>query len=349
MDPSDRLVEEVKQARVQIDDYMSSVRGLHAFAEAACYDDAAGKRADGSHFSVPRTMTPAKGDALTPDAVVQPRLDYGIIAEMKKHYRDGNDDTYIEQVKKYDQDLLGWWTKDEKLSPHDLVLLTHLGSATKALDAYEKWTKSGKSFQRPFAIVEYAYTEGADRYFMLRRRAGALTDKKYDEELRQGKHLAENLMIRLFAQCKLYDARPPLIHMLFLLYFQTLPLFLTDEEFEASTGKVRKHASVTVAQVRDKMEEQFYPHVPGPRQPKLPKKEWVQEALDALQDMELAKRDGKDKYHVLIAQPGRKDALSWLVAKRLRVEDRKSGSKPDASQGDLFSGNEAIDKGKKQP
>jgi hypothetical protein len=345
MKPPDRLAEEVKKEQGRIDDYLGSVRGLHAFAESACFDDAARQRVDGSRYCIPRSMnTVAPGPTLTPDGVVQPRPDYGIITEMKKHYPDGVDE-YIDQVKKYDQDLIGWWTKGECLTPHDLVLLTHMFSLTNATDAYENWKTAGNQFTRPFAIVEYGYVESLpQRYFMLRRMAGALSDKKHDEALRQGKMLPDGLIVELFARCKLYDAKPPLIHMVVLLYMETMNLFVPREEFEA-TGRLRKTVTVTVAEVREKMEEQFCRHTEGARQPRLPKKEWVQEALEALQDMELAKREGKERYHVLIARPGRKDALAWLVAKWLRAQDWKAGKKQvDAAQGDLFANQQATRK-----
>lgn len=353
MKPPDRLVEEVKKARGLIDDYLGSVRGLYAFAEAACFDAAAKQRVGGSNYSIPRTMTLASGGVITPDGVVQPRANYGIVAEMKKHFRDGDDDGYIDQVKKYDQDLTGWWTKGEKLTPHDLVLLTNILSTTNATDALEKWKKGGKSFTRPFAIVEYTYTDGAQRYFLLRRMAGALSDRTFDEALRRGKPVPDSVMVMLFAQCKLCDAKPPLMHMLVLLYMETVPLFVTEKDFESTTGRLRRHVTVTVAEVRDKMEEQFNPQVKGTRQPTLPKKEWVREALDALEDMELAKRDGREKFHIRVQRPPQKDALQWLVAKWLKAQDRKSGAKRPKDKAqvelELFADQPAAGKSKKRP
>lgn len=351
MKPQDKLAAEVKRERGLIDDYMGSVRGLYAFAEAACFDDATRQRVPGSQYSIPRSMdTVAGGPTLTPDGVVQPRIDYGIVTEMKKHYPDG-DDGYIEQVKKYDQDLVGWWTKDEALTPHDLVLLTHMFSTTNANDAFEKWKSGARTFTRPFAIVEYGYVESMpQQYFMLRRMAGALSDKSYDEALRHGKMIPDAIAVELFARCKLYDAKPPLMHMLVLVYMETMNLFVPREEFEAATGRLRKTVTVTVAEVREKMEEQFCPHLEGVRQPRLPKKEWVREALEALQDMELAKREARDRYHVLIARPGRKDALTWLVARWMKAQDRKAGrAARDEAQGELFAKQPGTRKGGRRP
>src|SRR5437879_7443193 len=102
---------------------------------------------------------------------------------MKKHVRDGGDRACV-QVKSYDLDLSGWWTDSGKIPKNDLVLLTHYLSSTNAVDGAKAWLASGMSFDRPFAIVEYSFTETAQRWFVLKRVFGSLSDLAHDEKLR---------------------------------------------------------------------------------------------------------------------------------------------------------------------
>ena len=86
-----------------------------------------------------------KSPNLTPDCVVQVTPQYGIVAEMKKHYP--NDDLRpLEQIKKYDRELFGWWTPSGQIDSHDLVLLTHYFSSTNAQDALEKWSERNEPY-----------------------------------------------------------------------------------------------------------------------------------------------------------------------------------------------------------
>ena len=221
------LENEIRDQKGLVDDYLGSVMGLYAFAESACWDEQTRSRLPSSEISIPRTMSYTENGEvanLTPDAVVQVTKDYGVVAEMKKHYNSSEKTIYIDQVKKYDRDLLGWWTESEQIGKHDLVLLTHYFSSTHATDAYRLWLTEGNSFQRKFAIIEFSHSDAAQQYFVLKRVVGELSDKDHDEQLRQGKKIPESIINEVISKYKFYDGQPPLMHMLILTYCYTLPL-----------------------------------------------------------------------------------------------------------------------------
>ena len=227
--PEDKELEaEVQRHRNLIDDYEQSVRGLYAFASSACWDEALESIRPESEISIPRTMTPLRkekdeaekdgGDKpeaqaappnVTPDGVIQITEDYGVVAEMRKHFREGDHEKY-DQIKKYDQNLAGWWTSDKLIPVHDLVLLTHTFSSVDAKDAYEYWKKLDNSFDRKFAIVEFSHSQQGQNWFLLRRvEGGELSDPIHDEALRRGKKIADQYLILLTSKYKFYDDDPP--------------------------------------------------------------------------------------------------------------------------------------------
>lgn len=333
----EELQKEVQKHKDDIDDYYSSVLGLFAFAESACWDDEKRERTQGTQICIPRTMTKILDDGdlnITPDSVIQISNEYGVVAEMKKHFNEF-DHSCFEQMEKYDDNLVGWWTENEKIDSHDLVLLTHYFSSTDAIDAFKSWCEGGNSFKRPFAIVEFTWSEGGQRYFSLKKIEGSISDSLHDEHLRKGKPIPEKIIIEGISNYKFYDADPPLIHMLQLIYDQTLTSFPEESEFDPVDGKQYPVISVSIKEVRDKMHELFVPEQHTERQPKLPKKKWVKDALEMMVKIQIAEKDTQnpDRYKIMLKKR-KKDTIEYFVHKISKKN--KSLKQPTNEQLKLF-------------
>lgn len=85
-------------------------------------------------YAVGRRLTTSPGNrvsrnvAVTPDCVVQASESLGFVAEAKLSLpMDVNRwDEDVIQMLKYDDDLVGWWTADERLPRHDIIALVPL-------------------------------------------------------------------------------------------------------------------------------------------------------------------------------------------------------------------------------
>ncbi len=311
--------------RNALDDYLGSVKGIYAFASSACWDEAAKCLRPDSYRCAPRTMKRAdkKGSSnLTPDCVVQVTSRYGVVVEMKKHYQE-EDLRPFEQIKKYDCKLIGWWTPDELIESHDLVLLTHYFSSTNAQDAFELWKTKNAPYERQFAIVEFSYSDQGQSYFALKRVSGSLSDAEHDSRLRRGVKIPETVFVEITGRLKFYDADPPLIHMLVLIQDYILPTMFSEDQYGAESEEGIEGVDITVATMRRKLEEQFCDTRHKARQPSLPKASWVKEALEALSDMGLAMRQGKGRYKVFLRKPTTKDSISYFTSKLLELEARR--------------------------
>lgn len=333
------LPDAIQRHKDAIDDYLDTVRALYAFANSSIVDPETRAIRPDSRFCIPRRMSSREdsGATVTPDAVVQVDPQYGLVAEAKKHFPNNGPSGPYDQIRQYDRDLLGWWTDNETIAQHDLVLLTHVASSTKARDAYEEWLREGNAYSRPFAIVEFGLFEGGQHWYLLRRVVGRVSRGEHDEALRQGDKIQGAKLLELYEKYKVMDSEPPLMHMLVLVHEYVLPVFPTQEEFEEHTGKRRLAVEITVGQVRDRMEELFCPPRQDSRQFQLPRTAWVRKALEKLGSMELAARmpGTPDTYRVELKKPPRKDTIAYFAGKLLQIEQRAK-KKAASEQPELF-------------
>lgn len=103
------------------------------------------------HSSIGRRMHYAnreiKRDFCTPDLVIQLNLAEGIIGEAKLLVCQNTEDNwakYIKQAKRYDSDLIGWWTTDELIEQTNLVWITELTFSSKIGDYFKEKIDTGE-------------------------------------------------------------------------------------------------------------------------------------------------------------------------------------------------------------
>lgn len=336
--PQDKLTF-IQRLHDAFDDYYQSVIGLHAFTHSCTWDDKTKQVRSASHSCIPRRMDRTIGqetsedskaktqhsDTVTPDGVVQASDAYGIVAEMKKNFNRKSEEETFEQLKKYDGDLVGWWTPNERIAGHDIALLTGLPTSTAATDAYARWREAGNSFQRPFAIVEFSLHTQAKVYMHLHRVAGQLSEPEHDERLRQSKQIDVLHLYQLFSRWKFMDNEPPILFMLVHVYEHTLPLFAAEGDF-GREGATHPVVEVSAEEARNKMEEQFCRRDNDPRQFQLPRLAWVQKALDTLVEIGVAsrvvKQKSKPKYRVEV-RLRKKDTKEYFAERLFALAERK--------------------------
>ena len=120
-----------------------------------------------------------------------------------------------------------------------ITIPIHISTQANATNsqAIQFWREEGNSFKRSFAIVEFTYSEGGQRYFALKKIDGNISDLHHEEQLRTGKQIPEKIIIDIFSNYKFYDADPPLIYMLELIYDHTLTTFPEESEYDAVDSK----------------------------------------------------------------------------------------------------------------
>jgi hypothetical protein len=261
-----------------------------------------------------------------------------VVAEMRKHFRVGDIEKF-QQIKKYDSDLKGWWTRSGRITNHDLVLLTHFFSSVDARDAYLEWTGKGGVFSRRFAIVEFTYSQQGQNYFVLRRVEGGLSDTAHDAALRKGKKIADQVFIDLTSKYKFYDDDPPLIQMLLLIQTGVMPRLFSETDYGRLMEGETPSVVTSVERVRDILHQLYCDPPQAERQPDLPRAKWVVRALDTLVDIGMAHRLGgkKSQYELFLSRPPRdKDLVSFFSRKLHRRGGRTRAAEESGGQATLF-------------
>jgi hypothetical protein len=332
--------QEVKTNRDAIDDYLGSIYGLRAFITSALWDSAARRQRPEGKSSTQRRMTLVRGETpkeVTPDGVVQVHAEYGIVVEMKKHFAPDQLD-HLEQVKKYDEPMQGWWTGLGTIPRHDLVLLVHYFSKTRAVDALAKWKASGNSFSHPFAIVCFTHSQGGQEYFALERAAGSLSDTQHDEALRNVRPIPNRVLKEILSGYKFYDAPPPVMHTMILLMDYIVPTIVREEVYDQVKGTRRHYVEMTVNEAQEELGKYCQPPTDS-RDAKLPRREWVEEALESLVSCKVAERIAgqRAKYRIGVStSPKKRDTLNFLAERLFRKKGKPEAPMGDGFQDELF-------------
>lgn len=331
-----------KRLAVECDNYDKTVQALKAVANELLWDD--GKRAmvpNGSAY-FGRRMSTSKANRITvsghvtPDLVIRRDGKYGAITEAKITLpRDeGQRAKDLIDLQKYDDDLVGWDTPDERLAAHDLILIVDhfIGRAVRShINDLQK--KGIFAPTRAFALVTFAVLQRAtEEVISLDLLEGRLSD-----ETKQMKMAQQPLAIPLsyvvanpkFAHIQLYDHRPPPPILMNLIH-EIINRQLTKEERRELAEKNEVRKAVNIGLLRHELAKGFGPGDKGKRVPEIPRAAWVREAMDLFRRLGwvTAVENERDAYTYVFKR--RRDPLRQLRAvcvkqllKRARRNERQ--------------------------
>lgn len=336
--------DEVKKNRNRISDYTGAILGLHSFALSAIWDEANRRLYKNAKTSIPSRMKRLSDNSdCTPDGIVQINDSYGVVFDMKKHHSSGDFEPF-EQIKKYDEDLIEWWTNSKKIKSHDLVLIVHHNSSVDSHDTFTQWTNQSNKFIKPFAIVSYDISKDTDKgneYLKLQKICGDISDPSHNEKLRIIKNIDINLapMKDIISNGKFYDAEPPLIHTLVLLHDYIFPSLVSSDKYETNKRVTKFDLEASLKQLRDELQQRFFIENAHSHKFSLPELSWVEAAVEILVKLKLAfKIDKKKKrYKFILQKPSTDDSIQYFTRLIENLNKQKKGArKTELPQGDLF-------------
>lgn len=290
----------------EVEDYEETVIAIIAFSHEVCWDSGNKRKIPSSCFMIGRRMgkiDPAENSEhnLTPDIVIQLNSGYGIIAEVKK--KISSDRKYwhrtFDQIKKYDENLIGWLTNSETIKNYDLTLLTHITRKVDITDYYKgKFNEGGYHYRNKFSIVAFNKGGERDEFLYLEKHYGEFSDQILNERLRRVVAIPLETVLPLYS-IKFYDSPPPMPYLINILWIDIFPQFLS---FEADNSDLKKCPIIklNVAEVTEKLRSQFSQRIDDTRQQEIPRQDWIKEAMEALVRLKLARRhtDGANVYEV---------------------------------------------------
>lgn len=320
------LEEYIKQKREEADSYSRTIQAIIAFDSAIRWDDSQEAYLQNSLFFPGRKLSKVHANTrrdLRPDIVIQLSGEYGIVAEIKITASSQQDfERAHEQIIKYDDNLIGWKTEDERIGLHDLSLLVNDFKRGVAKRYFED-----KAFQRKFSLVACARVSESKEYFKIEKYYGSFSDSRIETKLSDPVPVPLEKILGKISRVKFYDAEPPIEYVMNVLWMNVFNEFSHKEEEQK-----KKEIPVSCTVATELLREKYAFPQEDTRQPKIPKKDWIRNALDAFIIIKYARRDisDNDKYLVRYSYPKKENMIDFFSRKHIealrKVKKETSGS-----------------------
>lgn len=300
---------QIQHLHNSIEDYQQTVRAILAFSAFVIHDGQRFRQDSG--FGLGRRMKTSDenrvspSSTITPDLVAQKTHDYGIVVEVKKSMtrdRERWENTLV-QLRKYDDELVGWWTDDERIHHSDTALLIHYSRSRKFVKyLQEKVAENPECFGPNSSVIEFVSSREASTYFAFRLEYGGINDAELQERLEDSVQVPLDKVLRTFPNVSFYDHEPPLPLLLTILWMDVLSSSVSDETYDE---KISAHRiNVNVEELTKELQKAYGSGArflnSDSRSVEFPKTSWVRKALDTLCSNKLAQRnpDVEGEYHV---------------------------------------------------
>ena len=293
-----------------INDYSDTIYAMVGFANFYRYDDDAAQMRDEVVIMQGWRFTPDEppGDdgepanPVTPDLAVMCSEEAGVVAEVKRSFPNDQslwaDD--FEQLMSYDADLGGWPNAGGRVARHDVVLLVHLTRSRAVTDYYLAERDATRvKFSRPFVIIEFNWSGERQDYFFFRKSHGNLSEQQVDARLYEGVPVPMMPFLGPYSMVKLYDSEPPMPYFLHIIWQEVVsPMAIAKVSPERLRRKQKVEIDISLDDLTRELRDKFSFKVlfgdDHPRQPKIPRREWVRRACDKLISASLAEWLGAD-------------------------------------------------------
>lgn len=242
----------------------------------------------------------------------------------------------LKQLRKYDDDLLGWWTETERLPSHDiacLVQFSRMVMVSDILTEHREKEESDLKFERNLAVIGFNRSSGATHEYMsLIKHFGELSDRIVSERLRKSVQVRLERLVVEYADKKFVDFEPPMAYLLQIIWENLFTSYL--DEFPYDADKKYAPIRVTVDRVTEDLQKAYGFSSTGARSPEVPKKAWIRKALDHLVVFRFATKTD-DEYTIKYRRIRRGDPIARFG--KLIYDNRSRLALSDTRQGTLFS------------
>ncbi len=291
--------DQVKFLKNQVDDYEETVLSSIAFCHFIRWNESSKQLEPDSYFFFGRRMDTSSKNrknpnaTVTPDFIVQLNDKYGIVGEVKTLPNDVNLwDEEFQQLQKYDDSLVGWKTKDEKINCADLVLLTHYRRKNVVVKYLNKKLKNKEiELHNTFAYITFVKDFRNEYFLSFEKGFGALTNKEVNKSVENIVSVPLQFIIPRYGNVTFYDAKPPLLLVMCTLWKKVFNDCPPVDIYMDGRGKKIIKFDVNVYDLTALLKEKFtYSNDHDQRQPEIPEVEWVRSALDKFEELGYAEQ-----------------------------------------------------------
>jgi hypothetical protein len=327
--------DQFKLFKDKINDYEQTVNAILSFAAFIVHDGESSR--PGSEFGIGRRMTTSCDNHISPNAEITPDLiaqkseEYGIVAEVKKGLdrNDSNWISHVKQLRKYDDELEGWWTKNQKISHSDSVMLIHQSRSRPFSRFLSKQKELDlDSVGGNTCIVDFIHSGERIAYYFFRLEFGTITDKELGRRLEDGVNIPLDEVRMSFPNIQYYDVKPPMPLLLSRLWSDVFPSMLEYGDYDEKTRSTKIQVSVPI--VTDELQKAFGSKAlkQDQRSGEFPNQKWIRGAFNQLVRYKLASPLLEEVGNYLIHfRPFREDVLDHFInleQKKKTVKNHKT-------------------------
>jgi hypothetical protein len=315
------------QVKEVIDEYTGTIHAIQAFISLSTWDQQTKLLKPMSKYSLGRRMETSSQNQvspkteITPDAVIQINNSLGYVIEAKYSLPKDTEfwSDYANQLLKYDDDLLGWWTPDEKFQGHCTTLLIEEGRFVRFKEYLEQWMIEHLiTFSQNVSIIHFSKSDNAKPYFFLRKEWGQIQDIALSNRLKFGEKIPIIKVVATYGDKKFYDTEPPAVEFTMATIWQDV---ITPEGVQkVYDKKLGGHpVFVKLDDLTYDLQRLFGQTGETSRDVAFPKKDWIRKAMDEFENIGLARKldDNPDGYdYLVIFRQIRKELLDYFVENR---------------------------------
>jgi len=312
-----------EKIKEEIDDYEYTLQTLIALS-GIFEHDFSGKSIQGLTLKTSSKNTVSPSTNVTPDLVTEFQSselkNIGVTTEVKTDLPKNKDywEDYVEQLKKYDDDLSGW---KNDIKNHDVMFISNPLRTSDFFDYVESGPISKKyQFQRNLIITDSSRMQQSQEFMLIKKQKGKFSNEEMDKLFKSGVGVSQLKILPKVNKTKFYDSKPPIIYMMMIIWDHILKTNLTIEQLR-DTGRNR------IIEVNENIQdilEKISQYAPKTNKNCI-KREWVVEAMTAFVDLKLASTviGDVESYNIkLIIHGG--DSRNWFISKFKELEEKKN-------------------------
>ena len=328
----------VDGVRQKLEDYITTIQALQSCVGVLTWDAQAEQRLQGSQDSLGRRMSTsptnriAPSITITPDAAVQRDEWIGYIVEAKKSLPANQRywQKLVEQLEKYDDDLTGWWTDNEKISSSCVVLLLEISRVSDFCQYLDDLrAKNELAVEKPISVVEFARTPEIKEFIWLRTHWGQIEDESVARSLKSGLKVPIENVISANGELKFYDSKPITEHTMYILWQDIFTEMKSETEYNEDERAWLLEANIN--ELTEELQRLYGSTGSEHRDVRFPKTKCVRDAMEALVRLDLAKRVENGQHYTVYFRRITGDLIERFAKHRTPVSQV-----PEATQLKLF-------------
>lgn len=332
-----------ESVREQIDSYLATIEALQAFISVVTFDNDAQGVVPGARWSIGRRMNTSSSNLMnpsaevTPDCVAQRNLTLGYVAEAKRTLP--TDRTlwrkYGEQLLKYDDDLIGWWTPDERIEVSCAALLIDINRAVEFVRQFQSLIDTEERvIKGPLSVIEFVRAQQVSPAIMLRIQWGTISDQGLNDRLLNGISVPIEKVKASYGVRKFHDSKPIVEHTMVILWNDIFNSMRDEQRLDPQSGS--QELIVSVESLTEEMQRLYGQYAREMREIEFPRRAWIRDAMEKFVRLDLAERRDDDAYVVRFRRL-KSDLIDYFTGPR-----RKQAAQ-DANQLPLFDASAESD------